>query len=118
MFADVLRGLRRNVTMSLAMILTTAISLTMLGAGLIVARMTDQMRDMYGDKVEITIFLTTDQSQQDPNCQDEACRSLGEALSADKELIERATYQSQDDAWRQYQKLFAGQPEMLEIAKP
>lgn len=118
MFTDVLRGLRRNVTMTIAMILTTAISLTLLGAGLIVARMTDQMRQIYGDKIEITIYLTTKQSQQDPNCQDQVCRNLGDALTKDKDLIERATYQSQDEAWRQYQQMFAGQPEMLEIAKP
>lgn len=117
MFADVLRGLRRNVTMTIAMILTTAISLTLLGAGLIVARMTDQMSEIYGDKVEVTIYMTIEQSQQDPNCQGEICRALGDALNSDKELIERVTYQNQDDAWRQYQQLFAGQPEMLQIGK-
>lgn len=118
MFADVLSGLRRNVTMTIAMILTTAISLTLLGAGLIVARMTDQMRQMYGDKVEVTIYMTVDVSTEDPNCQEEVCRALGDALANDKELINRATYQSQEAAWQQYQKMFAGQPEMLQIAKP
>jgi cell division transport system permease protein len=118
MFADVLRGLRRNVTMTIAMILTTAISLTLLGAGLIVARMTDQMRHTYADKIEVTVYLTKDVSTQDPNCQDAICQAVGDALNNDKQLVERATYQSQSAAWEQYQQMFAGQPEMLAIAKP
>lgn len=117
MFADVLRGLRRNVTMTVAMILTTAISLTLLGAGLIVARMTDQMRQIYGDKVEVTIYMTKAVSQEDPNCQQKICRALGDALNSDKELIDRASFQSQDAAWNQYQQMFAAQKEMLQIAK-
>ena len=46
---EVLNGFRRNITMTIAMVLTTAISLGLLGGGLIIARMTDQMRDIYGD---------------------------------------------------------------------
>lgn len=118
MFADVMRGLRRNVTMTIAMILTTAISLTLLGAGLIVARMTDQMRHIYANKIEVTVYLTKDISKQDPNCQEKICQAVGDALTNDKELVERADYQSQSAAWEQYQQMFAGQPEMLDIARP
>ena len=38
---EVLNGFRRNITMTIAMVLTTAISLGLLGGGLIIARMTD-----------------------------------------------------------------------------
>lgn len=117
MFADVMRGLRRNVTMTIAMILTTAISLTLLGAGLIVARMTDQMRSVYGDKVEVIVYLTNKVSVADPNCQAEVCQNLGKALDADPD-VDRKTYYSLDAAWTQYKQMFASQPEMLEIAKP
>lgn len=116
MIADVFRGLRRNVTMTIAMVLTTAISLTLLGAGLIVARMTDQMKQIYGDKIEVTIYLNEDVSREDPNCQEQICQALGDALSKDDE-IERKSYQSQAEAYRQYQQMFAGQKEMLEIAQ-
>ncbi len=118
MFTEILRGLRRNVTMTVAMILTTAISLCLLGAGLIVARMTDTMRQVYGSKVEVTIYLTVDQSQQDPDCHDKTCQDLGNDLRADKDLVASVQYQSQAQAWRQYQQMFASQPELLEIAKP
>jgi cell division transport system permease protein len=109
-----LRGLRRNVTMTVAMVLTTAISLTLLGAGLIVARMTDQMRELYGSKVEVTIYLTVDQSKQDPNCHNQICQNLADALSKDDDIASYR-YVSQASAWRQYQQMFASQPEMLAI---
>ncbi len=117
MFTEVLRGLRRNITMTVAMILTTAISLSLLGAGLIIARMTDQMRVIYGDKVEVTIYLTTDQSKADPDCHDVVCQGLGDRIRTDPD-VESYDYQSQADAWTQYQQLFQGNPEMLEIASP
>ena len=40
-------GLRRNITMSLAMVLTTAISLGLLGAGLLVVKTTERTEDLY-----------------------------------------------------------------------
>ena len=79
---EVLNGFRRNITMTIAMILTTAISLGLLGGGLIIARMTDQMRDIYGDKVEVTIYLTPDLSAQDPDCRASPCQDINEALQA------------------------------------
>ena len=79
---EVLNGFRRNITMTIAMILTTAISLGLLGGGLIIARMTDQMRDIYGDKVEVTIYLTPDQSALDPDCRASPCQDINELLQA------------------------------------
>ena len=117
MFSDVARGLRRNVTMTVAMVLTTAISLCLLGGGLIIARMTDQMRAIYGDKVEVTVYLTADQSNQDPDCHDSLCQNLGDKLRSDADVeVGGVTYQSQAAAWQEYQQLFANQKEMIDIA--
>lgn len=117
MFTEVVRGLRRNVTMTIAMVLTTAISLCLLGGGLIIARMTDQMRAIYGDKVELTIYLTVDQSKQDPDCHDTVCQNLATKLGSDPD-VDTKVYRNQAQAWQDYQKLFANQPEMLAIADP
>lgn len=116
MFTEVARGLRRNITMTIAMVLTTAISLCLLGGGLIIARMTDQMRAIYGDKVEVTVYLTTEQSTKDPDCHDDVCQNLANKLRGDTGDIDTVTYQSQAAAWQEYQQLFANQPEMIDIA--
>jgi len=95
---EVLNGLRRNITMTVAMILTTAISLGLLGGGLIIARMTDQMRDIYGDKVEVTIYLTPDQSAQDPDCREAPCVDINKQLQANTD-VETIEYESQAAAY-------------------
>ena len=51
-FSEVNAGLRRNVTMTIAMILTTAISLGMFGGGLLFVRTIDKMQANFLDDVE------------------------------------------------------------------
>ena len=114
---EVLNGFRRNITMTIAMILTTAISLGLLGGGLIIARMTDQMRDIYGDKVEVTIYLTPDQSALDPDCRASPCQDINELLQANDD-VESIDFESQAAAFERYKEQFAGQPELLEIGTP
>ena len=115
-FSEVLTGLRRNITMTVAMILTTAISLGLLGGGLIVARLTQATQVLYGDKVEVIIYLTTDQSSKDPDCRGSVCQAIQAALKKNAE-VELSTYQTQADAFEQYKQRFAGQPEMLAIVQ-
>ena len=55
--SEVLVGLWRNVTMTIAMIITMAVSLTMLGASLLLYLQVDEMKDLYYEQVEVSIFL-------------------------------------------------------------
>ena len=73
---EVLTGLRRNVTMTVAMILTTAISIGLFGGGLLVVRLADNSRAIYLDRVETQVFLTDDVSANDPGCSANPCKAL------------------------------------------
>ena len=55
--SEVATGLRRNLTMTVAMIITTAISLGLMGTGLLIAGMITEMKEIYYDKVQVSIFL-------------------------------------------------------------
>ncbi len=116
-FSEVLTGLRRNITMTIAMILTTAISLGLLGGGLIVARLTDQTRDLYGDKVQVSVYLTPALSKADPDCREATCQAINVALQNNPE-VETIEFESQAAALDRYKKQFAGQQEMLDIVNP
>ena len=72
-FSEVLTGLRRNLTMTIAMVITTAISLGLLGGGMLVVRTIDRMQDLYYDRVEVAVFLTEDISANDPGCTASPC---------------------------------------------
>jgi cell division transport system permease protein len=64
--SEVLTGLRRNITMTIAMILTTAISLGLFGGGLLVVQMAGKTQQIFLDRVEVQIFLTDDISANRP----------------------------------------------------
>ncbi|MCX2934300.1 permease-like cell division protein FtsX [Mycobacterium sp. CVI_P3] len=79
---EVFTGLRRNVTMTVAMILTTAISIGLFGGGLLVVRLADHSRDIYLDRVETQVFLTNDVSANDPTCDADPCKALRAKIEA------------------------------------
>ena len=63
---EVLNWLRRNVTMTVAMILTTAITLGMLGSGLLVMQMATKSEQIFFNRVELQIFVNDDVARADP----------------------------------------------------
>jgi cell division transport system permease protein len=115
-FGEAFTGIRRNVTMTIAMILTTGISLLLLGFGLVIAKVSDKTRDLYQDKLQVSVFLTADESGKDPDCQQDICQGLSNQLHGLPQ-VETVAYQSQAEAYAQYRKQYAGQPEMLAIVR-
>jgi cell division transport system permease protein len=98
LFNEVLTGLRRNVTMTVAMILTTAISLGLLGGGLLVVRLADQSREIYLDRVETQVFLTEEVSASDPTCEADPCKALRERIEA-RDDVKSVRFLNRDDAY-------------------
>lgn len=104
--SEVATGLRRNLTMTVAMILTTAISLGLMGTGLLIAGMISEMKQIYYDKVQVSIFLAdgvTDQQRQ-------AIKSRLEASPEVKSYI----YESKAEAYARFKEQFKQQPELVQ----
>jgi cell division transport system permease protein len=95
---EVLTGLRRNVTMTVAMILTTAISIGLFGGGLLVLRLADQSRTIYLDRVESQVFLTNDVSANDPNCDADVCTALRKQIE-DRDDVRSVRFLNQQQAY-------------------
>ena len=57
--SEVMVGLWRNVTMTIAMIITMTVSLTLLGASVLLYLQVNHMKDVYYQQVEVTVFLKT-----------------------------------------------------------
>jgi cell division transport system permease protein len=98
LFNEVVTGLRRNVTMSIAMILTTAISIGLFGGGLLVVRLADHSRNIYLDRVETQVFLTNDISANDPRCDGDACKALRSQIEARND-VKSVRYLNRDAAY-------------------
>jgi cell division transport system permease protein len=50
-------GLRRNFTMTVALIVSVAVSLSLVGAALLLSSQVDRMKGYWYDKIEVSIFL-------------------------------------------------------------
>ncbi|MBS4727047.1 permease-like cell division protein FtsX [Mycobacterium sp. SM1] len=109
---EVLTGLRRNVTMTVAMILTTAISIGLFGGGLLVVRLADNSRRIYLDRVETQVFLTDDISANDPTCSANPCKALREKIEARND-VKSVRFVNRDDAYEDAIRKF---PEFKDVA--
>ncbi|MCV7401603.1 ABC transporter permease [Mycobacterium fragae] len=99
LFNEVVTGLRRNVTMTIAMILTTAISIGLFGGGLLVIRLADNSRSIYLDRVETQVFLTNDISANDPTCDSPPCKALREKIEARND-VKAVRFLNREDAYQ------------------
>jgi cell division transport system permease protein len=109
---EVVTGLRRNVTMTVAMILTTAISIGLFGGGLLVVRLADNSRNIYLDRVESQVFLNSDVSANDPTCDADPCKALRAELEA-RDDVRSVRFQNRDEAYNDAIKKF---PEFKDVA--
>ncbi|MDQ4116659.1 MAG: permease-like cell division protein FtsX [Actinomycetota bacterium] len=113
---EVSSGLRRNVTMSAAMVLTTAVTLLSVGAGLLVVRTIDAIGDLYTDQLEIQVALTPDVSASDPDCTGPECSALRNLIGSTPGVGE-VRFESRQDAYTRFKELFAGQA-VADVARP
>lgn len=113
---EVLTGLRRNVTMTIAMILTTAISLGLVGTGLLAVRTIDRTEQLYSDRVEVQVALTSDVSAADTDCSQPICAGI-QTMLKNSPLVQSVRFESQQQAYLRYKELFAGQS-LAEVVRP
>ncbi len=102
---EALSGLTRNVTMTVAMIITTAISLALLASGMLVTGMTNDTKNLYLDRVEVLIELDEEISAGDETCSSEACAEVREKLES-QDGVEQVTYRNRQQNYEHFVALF------------
>jgi len=113
---EVRTGLRRNITMTIAMVLTTAISLALVGTGLLLVRTIDRTQELYSDRVEVQVALAQDVSAADADCSQSICAGVRAALE-NAPGVEAVRFESQQQAYERYKQLFAGQS-LADVVRP
>src|SRR6478609_2964552 len=98
--------------MTVAMILTTAISIGLLGGGLLVVRLADSSRTIYLDRVESQVFLTNDVSANDPTCDADPCKSLRKKIEY-RDDVRSVRFLNRDEAYADAIKKF---PQYKDVA--
>lgn len=102
---EAFRGLGRNFTMTVALVITTAISLALLATGFLVTQMTGDTKDIYLDRVEVMVQLDEDISANDADCSSEACREVRELLDG-AAGVDSVTYRSREQSYERFVEVF------------
>ncbi|MGN6131327.1 MAG: permease-like cell division protein FtsX, partial [Nocardioidaceae bacterium] len=93
-FSELGNGLKRNVSMTIAVIVTIFVSLTLVGMGLLLNAQANKAQEYWGSKLQITIFLCN-QNSSSANCVN------GEVTGAQKKVIEKVLNTNPEvDSWR------------------
>ena len=66
-FSELGQGLRRNLSMHVAVILTLFVSLTLVGLGVMLSKQAAKTTDYFGSQLEITVWLCKDKDST-PAC--------------------------------------------------
>ena len=115
---EAFKGLGRNLTMTIALIITTAISVALVVAGVLVSNMARETQDIYLERVEVMIQLDEEISNSDQDCSTEGCLEVKEILEAD-DGVETVTYRSREDSYQRFVEVFQDtDPVLVEETSP
>jgi cell division transport system permease protein len=105
-------GLRRNLIMTIAMIITTAVSLGFLGTAVLFNQQVSVMKDFWYDKVEVSVFLCGADSGEGVagSCAaGEVTQDQRETIRADLDSmpeVEKVYYESKRKAYTRFKEQF------------
>ncbi len=118
-FHEVWIGLRRNLTMSVALVVVVAISLSLLGTGLLFVKQVDDTRTYWQGKVQLSIYLCTTTSVS-PQCRQNgpATQTQKNQLAADLRAlpqVQHVYYESQEQAYAHFKQDFSRDPQFTSL---
>ena len=110
-------GLRQNLTMTLAVIMTMWVSLSLFGAGLLASQQVNLMKGKWYDKIEISIFLCAKDTRGD-QCDPGQDVTQGQkdqirrTLETNPEVAPEGVYfETKEEAYEEFQRVTGGQPD-------
>ncbi len=119
---EVWTGLRRNLTMTIALIVVVAISLSLLGTGLLFVKQVDNTRTYWQGKVQLSVYLCTATSVS------ERCHANGPTTAAEKAQIQHdlrllpqvqtVYYESQQQAFAHFKQDFSRDRSFTNLVTP
>ena len=115
--SEVGQGLRRNLSMTLAMIITTAVALGMLVAGLLVAMTASASQDKYDYLNEFRVYVDRSISLEDPDCAAECGRILQRLETTPG--VASVEYKNPEQTYAEFVDLFSStDPVLVESTSP
>lgn len=120
---EVWSGLRRNLSVVISVILVTFVSLTFVGAAILMQLQVQQMKTFWYDRAQVAIYLCTEFDRSATCAGEDATEdqiaAVEEALRSDTlaPYIEDFFFVDHDQAYAEFTKQFAGNP-IVDITRP
>jgi cell division transport system permease protein len=116
-FHEVWIGLRRNLTMTIALIVVVAISLSLLGTGLLFVKQVDNTRSYWQAKVQLSVYLC-DKTSVTPSCTKNGPVTAAEIAAIESQLhsnsqVLKYQYVDQTAAYQQFKQEFANNQSLV-----
>ena len=113
-------GLRRNMTMTISLVITVAIAMALFGTGLLLRQQVDSSKSYWYDKIEVSIFLCA-KTSSNPSCQkqdvtDQQRQTLKGQLDKLPQVSE-VQYENKQQAFERFKDNFAGSPGFVESTR-
>ncbi len=113
LMSEVGSGLRRNASMAISVVLVTMVSMFLLGLGLLAQRQADTMKGYWYDRIQVSIYLCTQNSLQ-PNCEGKAVTDAEKAAIQDQlealPEVKAVFYESEQEAFDRFKQQFRNSP--------
>jgi cell division transport system permease protein len=118
-FQEIWVGLRRNLTMTVALIVVVAISLSLLGTGLLFVKQVDATRTYWQGQAEVSVYLCYTESAN-PNCHGAATAAQTSTIESQLRSMSQVTsvtYVSQAQAYALYKQAFTNEQSYVSTLK-
>jgi len=106
------QGLRRNLTMHVAVVLTLFVSLSLLGVGLMVSQQAGETGKYLGNQLQITVYLCVPDDPNAPQCTSEVTgeqRRAVEAVIDDNPEVASFYFESKETAFEKVKDLYGSE---------
>jgi cell division transport system permease protein len=110
-FSELGQGLRRNLSMHIAVILTLFVSLTLVGMGVLLNQQAQRAADQWGNQLQITVYLCRDGDTQ-PSCASEVTDAQKQAISKvieDNPNVDSFYLESKAEAFAKVKELYGNE---------
>lgn len=103
-------NLFRNVTLTLASVLTVVVSLTLFGSALLLRQGVENANDRFKGGIEFIVYLQ-------PQITEDQKASIQRDLAANPD-VKSATFVNQDQTFEEFKRLFQNSPQLVETVTP
>jgi cell division transport system permease protein len=107
-FTELRQGLRRNLSMHVAVALTLLVSLTLAGVGLLLREQAQLTEEVWGDELQITFYMCNGANDRNPQCAgavDDSQKKVITAALDDNRYVDKIEEESQEQAYKRLQAL-------------